>query len=258
MDYIVTIIIGLVAGYLSGQFGIGGGFLMQPALRLVLGVPALVSLGTPIPVFIASAITGAINYYRSGFTDVGLAIYLSIFGIAGTVLGSYATSFVNGDILLLATAIILMITSFRYILATERGPGAGVSFISPKRGIAVAASSIGFFVGFFSGFLGLGGGFLLVPILTIVFKKDIKTAIGTSLLVIIAYAIPGGITHFLLGHVDPVLSSLLVVGIVPGAYIGSKVAIRLPEKILRRLFGIFLFTVAFYFAFFEVRILFGR
>lgn len=98
---------------------------------------------------------------------------------------------------------------------------------------------------------------MLVPVLTIVFNRGIKTAIGTSLLVIIAYAIPGGITHFLLGHVDLVLSILLVVGIVPGAYVGSKVAIRLPEKILRRLFGIFLFTVAFYFAFFELRILLG-
>jgi len=257
MDYIVTIIIGLVAGYLSGQFGIGGGFLMQPALRLVLGVPALVSLGTPILVFIASAATGATNYYRSGFTDVRLAIYLSSFGVIGTVLGSYATSFVNGDLLLFITAIILMTTSFRYIIAIEQGAGGGVSFITPERGIAVAASSIGFFVGFFSGFLGLGGGFLLVPVLTIVFNRDIKTAIGTALLVIIAYAIPGGITHFLLGHVDPVLSVLLVVGIVPGAYIGSKVAIRLQEKILRRLFGVFLFTVAFYFALFELRILLG-
>jgi len=263
MDYIIPVIIGLLAGYFSGQFGIGGGFLMQPALRLVIGAPALVSLGTPIPVFIVSAITGAYNYYRSGFVDLKLAFYLSLFGVIATIAGSYATTLVIGDLLLLVTAIVLMATSFRYILAGKRAPGKRApgeskNGVSLKKGVATTASITGAFVGFFSGFLGLGGGFLLVPALTIIFNKDIKTAIGTSLVVIIAYAIPGGITHFQLGHVDSQLAVLMAVGIVPGAYIGSKVAIGLPEALLRRLFGIFLFTVAAYFAVFEIMVLLGR
>lgn len=257
MDYIIPIIIGFFAGYFSGQFGIGGGFLMQPALRLVVGVSALISLGTPIPVFIVSAATGAYNYYRNNLIDMRLAFYLSITGVVGTVIGSHATVFVRGDLILLITAIILIVVSFRYMLSAREKTKTKAPNTGPKEMVIPMALATGVITGFLSGFLGLGGGFLLVPVLTIIFNKDIKTTIGTSLLVIIAYAIPGGITHYLLGHVDPLLALLLAVGTVPGAYIGSRVAIGLPEKLLRQLFGIFLLVVAVYFAIFELLVLIG-
>lgn len=256
MSLIIPVIIGLVAGYLSGQFGIGGGFLMQPALRLIVGTTALVSLGTPIPVIIVSAITGSYNYYRNGFIDWRLAPYLFVSGIVSSVLGSLVTKAVNGELLLLITAVALMLTATRFIRGSKRAE-AGEAGGIPEEKLSLAASITGFVAGFFSGLLGLGGGFLLVPALTIIFRKDMKTALGTSLFAIIAYSIPSAITHYYLGHVNPLLALLLAIGIIPGAYIGSKVAIGLPEDLLRRLFGIFLFVVAFYFAFFEARMLFG-
>lgn len=257
MDFILPIVIGFVAGYLSGHFGIGGGFLMQPALRLIVNMPALISLGTPIPVIVVSAVTGGYNYYRGGFIDFRLALYLSITGIFGTIIGSLATAIIEGDLLLLLTAIALMLTSVRYILENQRNSSDNELADGSDNKSVTKALVIGFIAGFLGGLLGLGGGFLLVPALTIIFKKDIKTAIGTSLFVIIAYAIPGAATHYLLGHVNLLLALLLAVGIVPGAYLGSKVAIGLPEAILRRMFGILLFGVSLYFAVFEIRVLLG-
>lgn len=228
---------------------------MQPALRLLLGMPALISLGTPIPVIVLSGITGSYNYYRGGYIDIKLAPYLSISGIAGSVLGSLATGVINGDIILLITAVALAVTALRFILSIEKS----AQNVSPPakssgRG-AVAALLTGLIAGFLAGFLGLGGGFLLVPALSIIFKKDMKTSLGTSLLVIIAYSIPAAATHFLLGHVDLLLAALLAVGIIPGAYLGSRVAISLPEALLRKLFGIFLLLVSLYFAGFEISVL---
>lgn len=259
MDYFTPIAIGFLAGYLSGQFGIGGGFLMQPALRLIIGTPALISLGTPIPVIVVAATTGTYNYFRSGFVDLKMAAYLAVFGLVGSVLGSLATAFIEGDLLLFITALVLMLTSSRFILGggQKQTTEKKVSRVECEAGFNVAVIGVGIVAGFLAGLLGLGGGFLLVPALTFIFNKDIKTALGTSLLVIIAYSIPASITHYLLGHVNLLLAMLLVIGIIPGAYIGSRVAIGLPEHILRRLFGIFLFSVALYFAIFEARILLG-
>jgi hypothetical protein len=120
-----------------------------------------------------------------------------------------------------------------------------------------AALGVGAVVGFLTGLLGLGGGYILIPTLTLVFKRDMKTAIGTSLLVIIAYAVPGAATHLYLGHVDVLIALLLAIGVIPGAYLGSKIAIGLPEDVLRRSFGVFLLGVSIYFGVFEIKNLIG-
>ncbi|HEY3375201.1 MAG TPA: sulfite exporter TauE/SafE family protein [Candidatus Aquicultor sp.] len=257
IDIIGPILIGFFAGYLSGQFGVGGGVLMTPALRLILGTPALVAVGTPVPVIIVSAVTGAATYYRNGYVDLRLARDLAITGMIGAALGAYTTRFVNGDIILLITAAVFIFIALNYI--TGRGESAVIweRFTAARSHAVITSALIGMFVGFYSGFLGLGGGFLLVPALTIIFGKDIKTAFGTSLVVIIAYAIPGTIVHFLLGHIQPLLVLLLSIGIIPGAALGSRIAIGLPEATLRRMFGFLLLVIALYFGIAEIRQLFA-
>lgn len=226
---------------------------MQPGLHILVGVPSLVAVGTPIPVIIISGITGALNYHRSGYVDKHLGRYLAVSGVISALIGAYLTKFVDGELILLLTAIVFMAVALRFLSSKQDGATSEVQR-RPKESIALV-SAVGAVVGFYSGFLGLGGGFLLVPALTIVFKKDMKTALGTSLLVIIAYAVPSAIMHFYLGHVDVTLALLMALGIVPGAYLGSRVAISLPDVLLRRIFGFFLFVIALYFAIYEARLL---
>jgi uncharacterized protein len=258
--YLTTVIIGLLAGFFSGQFGVGGAFLMQPALRLLLNTPKLVTIGTPIPVIVVSSLTGVFNYYRSGYVDTKIAGYLAISGMAGSVFGSLATGYVNGSILLIATAIVLAVTSVRFIIAGRRRDNEVTiddedckSELSNRESYGkIVSLSIGALVGFLTGLLGLGGGYILIPTLTLLFKRGMKTAIGTSLFVIIAYAIPGAITHFKMGHVDVLVAFLLALGVVPGAYLGSKIAIGLPDRVLKQAFGVFLLIVSIYFGSYEV------
>jgi len=259
-ELLTTVGIGFVSGVLSGAFGIGGGIVTTPAIALILGAPALIAVGTPLPVIFPSAVTGAINYFKRGSLDVRAGVTCGLVGSAFAVVGALVTQFVGGTIVLLATAALILYTAVDMILQVLRPPrlgleaseerdaftetdasGAATSLPRPVAWWSYAA--IGALTGFYSGFLGLGGGFVLVPILTRWLGFDIKRAIGTSLLAIAILAIPGTITHALLGHIDWGLAAMLAIGVIPGAMLGSKIALGSSDRGLRIAFAVMLLLV---------------
>ena len=92
--------------------------------------------------------------------------------------------------------------------------------------------------GFFSGLLGIGGGIVMVPAFLYVLRVPIKQAFGTSLAVITVVAIPGTIVHGLLGHISWPLFLYLIIGVIPGAYLGARLAIKARESFLYIGFGV--------------------
>src|SRR5204863_422138 len=126
----------------------------------------------------------------------------------------------------IVTAVLLAIQAFRVIQGGEhdvrpRGTTPGTSY-------AIA----GFAAGFVSGLLGVGGGIIMVPILTTILGMPLKRALGTSLVVISAIVVPGTIVHALLGHIDWAIFLVLTVGVVPGARIGATLALRAKDRTL--------------------------
>jgi hypothetical protein len=113
----------------------------------------------------------------------------------------------------------------------------------PARHRLAGLVALGVVTGLYSGFLGLGGGFVVVPSLVRWFGVDIKRAIGTSLVVVSVLAIPGSITHFALGNIDLELAALLAIGVVPGALLGAKVAARVRARTLKIAFAVLLVAV---------------
>ena len=258
-ELLTTVGIGFVSGVLSGAFGIGGGIITTPAIALILGAPALVAVGTPLPVIFPSAVTGAINYFRRGSLDVRAGVTCGLVGSAFAVAGELVTQFVGGTVVLLATAALILYTAVDMILQVLLPPRLGLEASEEREAFAAADApavtssprpvawwsyaAIGALTGFYSGFLGLGGGFVLVPILTRWLGFDIKRAIGTSLLAIAILAIPGTITHALLGHVDWGLAAMLAIGVIPGAMLGSKMALGSSDRALRIAFALMLLVV---------------
>ena len=283
-ELLTTFGIGLVSGVLSGAFGIGGGIITTPGIRLLLGAPALVAVGTPLPVIFPSAITGALNYHRRGMLDARVAMWCGGFGSLFAVLGAIATRWAGGTVVLLATAALLLYTAGDMVLQVIRPPRLGLeaseerdAFASTDEpGIAreeggaegVGEPSvllprpprlrstptptptplwkfalIGALTGSYSGFLGLGGGFVLVPLLTRWLGFSVKRAIGTSLAAITILAVPGTITHALLGHVDWRIAATLVVGVVPGAWFGARITLGSSDRAVRIGFAIMLVVV---------------
>jgi len=105
-------------------------------------------------------------------------------------------------------------------------------------------AGIGLAAGFVSGLLGVGGGIIIVPLLSGILRMPLKRALGTSLLAIVALVIPGTIVHAALGHIDWAIFAALTLGAVPGARIGARLALGARERTLRLLVGSFLLVVA--------------
>jgi len=248
--HLITLVIGFVSGIFSGAFGIGGGIITTPAIRLILGAPALVAVGTPLPVILPSAITGAVSYARRGSADARAGVMLGLSGALTAVLGAWLTEFAGGRAVLLATAALVIYTAADMVLQVYAPPaapvassGEGAEAEAVRRPATAAIVAIGAVTGLYAGFLGLGGGFILVPMLTRWVRFDIKRAIGTSLFAIAILSIPGTVTHSLLGHIDWGIALVLTVGVVPGALLGARISLGAADRNIRIAFAVMLLVV---------------
>lgn len=254
-DGLFTAALGFAAGMLSGAFGIGGGIVTTPVMRLLLGAPALVAVGTPLPVIIPTAIAGAWSHHRSGTADVRAGVILGVAGSVTAVVGAWSTGLVGGSTVLIATAVLIVWSAGDMVLQALRPPVppaslGGVGEVPGRRTASLIA--VGLLTGLFSGFFGLGGGFVIVPLLTRWLHFSVKRAVGTSLVGVALLAVPGTITHAVLGHVDWALAAALAIGVVPGALVGAHFVRRARDNTIRISFAAFLIVVALWLAVSEI------
>lgn len=251
-EWALTLAIGFGSGVLSGMFGIGGGALTTPALRMVLGTSALVAVGTPLPVIVPSAITGAIAYTRRGLADVRSGVAIALTGAPLAVAGAFSAARVGGRAVLVITAVLIVYMAVDMTLqalsasraeARDADSAATRETQPPPVPTFARLAVLGVVTGFYSGFLGLGGGFILVPMLTRLFRFPIKRAVGTSLVAVGILAVPGTVSHYLLGNVDVRLAALLIVGVIPGALVGARITFGATERFVRVGFAALLGTV---------------
>jgi hypothetical protein len=260
-------ITGLAAGVLSGLFGIGGGIVIAPSLKLWVGVPALVAVATPLVAIIPGSIAGASTYVRAREARLSDGFTAGLAGVPFAILGALGTKWAGGTIVLAIQAVLVLWMAGQMLVDTLRrrgnrrsGGGGGAAPAEPTL-VAEAAPAaaeidaaerphitgplvaIGAIAGLFSGFLGLGGGFVVVPLLVHFEQFSMKRAVGTSLITIAFLAVPSAITHAVLGHIDWALGLALIVGIVPGALVGARLSLGSNERGLRLAFAGLLIVV---------------
>ncbi len=244
-SWLPAVAIGFAAGYLSGQFGIGGGIITTPAIRLLLGGSELIAVGTPLPVIIPTAISGLVEYARRGLLDVRAGLSIGFIGAGFSVLGAWLTSLTGGDLVLYVTAALIVWMAIDMLhLAVRPAPAAhSAANAQGRRESWVWLAGIGVVTGLYSGFLGVGGGFVVVPALVRFLGFDAKRAVGTSLIAVLLLAVPGTVTHYLLGHIDVPIALGLSLGVIPGAMIGARVTAAIKERTLRIAFAAMLLGV---------------
>ena len=234
----VGIVAGFAAGLLSGAFGVGGGIITTPVIAVLLGGTPIQAIATPLPVIFPTAIVGANNYRRAGQLSLRAAGWAIGPGCVGAVVGAQLTEVINAHSLLLVTAVLLAWQAVRVIIGhetPERPRGSPPGWQYALAGLAA---------GLVSGLLGVGGGIVMVPLLTGLLGMPLKRALGTSLLIIVVLVIPGTIVHAWHGNIDWGIAAVLAVGVSPGAWIGSKIALTAKDRTLRIAVGSFLMAVA--------------
>jgi uncharacterized membrane protein YfcA len=269
---------GLAVGFISGMFGIGGGFLMTPLL-IFIGVPPSVAVASVTTHIAASSFSGALSYWRKRAIDIALALMLLGGGFVGTAVGVWLFTKLRtldqldlviglSYVTLLSVVGGLMINeSARAILRERHGmppvirrPGShtwfhGLPFkFRFKRSkiyvSAIPVWAIGFVIGFIGAIMGIGGGFLLVPMLIYLLRVPTATVIGTSMVLTLVTMASATVMHAATNHqVDAVLAFILMIGGVVGATFGARTGQRMRGERLRLLLGLLVLAVGLRFAY---------
>lgn len=238
IDVVLGLLIGAVAGVLSGLFGVGGGIVMTPGIQVLLATSPIVALATPLPVIFPTALTGAYTYARASEVDLRAAAWMCVSGLGGAAAGAWLTEAVDTHLLLVVTALLL---GWQAVGIVRDRPAAAEGSC---RADPSAYLAIGLVAGLVSGLLGIGGGLVMVPALTRWLGMPLKRALGTSLATIVALVVPGAAVHAALGNIDWAVGLTVAAGAVPGARVGARVALGTRERTLRTLVGSFLLIVA--------------
>ncbi|HNB22066.1 MAG TPA: sulfite exporter TauE/SafE family protein [Candidatus Melainabacteria bacterium] len=259
LSFIVkALVIGLLTGLMSGCFGVGGGILCTPLVRMFLNIDPHVAVGTTMALIIPTSVAGAINYIKRKQFDQVMAAKLAPTAVLGTVAGAAATQYVEGQVLMLLFALLVCIAgvdlSFSIGENLKKQREKEAATINSKEAVLPSGNKeaanglgpyiVGLSAGLFAGFFGVGGGFLMVPCLLYFYRFSVKAAFGTSLIVIAAVSIPGTLSHFALQHVDIALALLMIAGSIPGSIIGSALALKLKDSFLRRGFGVIMLIMS--------------
>ena len=263
-------ILSLVVGVLSGLFGVGGGFLMTPLL-ILMGIPPAVAVASEANHILAASVSGFLAHMRRKNFDFLMGIILLTGGVAGSILGvfllKYLLSIGYEKIFISISYVLILIVVGFYMLkesisslknisdgkikklhdhAWFHGLPFKLKFRKSHLYISVLPPIIiGLIAGILSSVMGVGGGFILIPAMIYILGMPTQIVVGTSLMQIIFVTLVSTIMHSYINQtVDVVLSSLLLLGAVIGAQIGTRVMIRLKGEQIRFLFAIIIILVA--------------
>ncbi len=236
----------LLIGVLLGMLGGGGSVLLVPVLLYVLKLSPKDALATSQLVMAVTTLVAMLLHARAGRVVFATGVIFGLSGMVGSYLGGRVAHHIPAK-LLLAGFVVLMVTSAVQMLRAKRsasGDGGGSDADSTNAASWPMGAAIGFPTGLIAGMLGAGGGFLVVPALTLFGGLTMPQAVGTSLLVIAMQSFAGAMGY--LGHatVDGKLVSVLASSMSASSLIGGILSQRVPALFLRRLFALLLLSVA--------------
>ncbi|MEX2303981.1 MAG: sulfite exporter TauE/SafE family protein [Bryobacterales bacterium] len=232
-----ALLLAAAIGVSLGAFGAGGSIITLPVLVYVAGIPAHTAISMSLVIVGATSMFGAYLHYRHGQVYARAVMMLGSAGMAGAFLGSSLTHLVSEKVLMLAFAL-LMLGSGTAML--RRKPDANLlPRCSPPRCLSIGAA-----VGVMTGFLGVGGGFLIVPALIIFGGLAPKTAVGSSLAIIGLNSAAGLLGHLRYSEVDWRLTSAFLAVAVVGMAMGARICTQISQQALQRTFAWFIIAVA--------------
>ncbi len=278
----VSLAVGFGVGILSGLLGIGGGTILVPTFKLGYAMDPIACTATSLFTIIPTSLSGAVSHIRNKTCIPKLGVLAGLGGAVTSPIGVWLATRSADWMIMAAAAVIIAYSSFTMLQKALRMPAARLraegaarrdaaagtapavgdaangdrpdpaspeppavapTFAPTGRDLALGAA-IGALAGIASGYVGVGGGFLMVPLMLQLLRAPMKLVSGTSLIAVMILAVPGVIYQAVLGNIDWVAGVFVACGSIPGAAIGARLVSRVPERTLRFIFSALLFVAA--------------
>ncbi|MEY4361284.1 MAG: hypothetical protein RL391_590 [Actinomycetota bacterium] len=234
-----TIAVGILAGLLSGLFGVGGGILVVPALILVLKLDPRRASGTSLGAVLPISISSLLTYWSHDNVDWTMAMWLAIGAVMGAVYGTKLIHVLPRKTLGYLFATVLFATAVRLYIPTDAEGRSEILWVA-----AVALILIGFVTGVLAGLLGIGGGVVMVPVMIVAFSELPVVAKGTSAAVILPTSIIGTWRNSVSNNIDHRVATIVGLAGVPTAIVGGTIADYMSKDVSNALFATLVLIVA--------------
>ncbi|MCD4650831.1 MAG: sulfite exporter TauE/SafE family protein [Candidatus Cloacimonetes bacterium] len=256
MEMILLLLTGLLAGVLSGMFGIGGGVMIVPALMFIAGFAQLEANGTCLAALLPPVgILAVIAYYKVKLLHIKSSLLIAAGLLGGGFLGALLAHSLSSMLLKQLYGFFLLYLSIRFLKPEEWIPA-----FNRNRNIKTHVCRkpedlhwwglliLGLLSGVVSGLFGIGGGAVIVPMLTSVFRLNHKRAIAISLGALLGpVGLISTISYYQAGHLNITMAIPVAVGLLSGALLGAKITIGISGERTKQLYGGFIFLIAIYF-----------
>ncbi|MGN6763416.1 MAG: sulfite exporter TauE/SafE family protein [Leifsonia sp.] len=255
MSVVLAVVLGAIIGLSLGALGGGGSILTVPALVYILGQSAHQAVAESLIVVGVTSIVAAISHARAHHVRWGTGAVFGVLGVVTSYLGSALSALIDPNLLLLAFAALVLIAAVA--MWTRTRPKGGKEAAPPtrlpsdgrwNRAATLRVVSSALIVGFLTGFLGVGGGFVIVPALVLSLGMEMPIAVGTSLLVIAINCAVSLVPHLGTATIDWKIVIPFTLGAVAASLGGKLVADKASGKWLTRSFVFLLIAVAIYVA----------
>ena len=264
-ELLEILLVSILAGLVGAVFGLGGGVLIIPFLTLVEGIPVPLAVGASLVSVVATSSASAATYVQDRLTNLRLGMFLEVGTVAGAITGAYVSILLPNPVLLVLFGAILLYATFVIISNRRIDFPAGVvpdrlskmlrlaseypdkvTRLNIKYDVTRTRQTLGisYVAGIVSGLLGIGGGAISVPTMNLLSKVPIKVASATSNFMIGVTAAASGSVYFLRGDVHPLLVAPLMIGVVGGAFVGTRVLQVTAPRRVKVAFGILLGVVS--------------
>jgi uncharacterized membrane protein YfcA len=246
----VIILFGLGVGLLVGATGMGGGSLMTPLLILLFGINPVVAVGTDLAYGAVTKTLGGLRHLRAGTVQLGLVGWLALGSCPGSLVGvwlldrlrdAFGDSFDTFMLVSIAAALLLIgaLILWRALGSATAAARERADFALERRH-KIAAVALGAFVGFVLGITSAGSGTLISIGLIVGFRLTPRRVVGTDVVHAALLLWVAALAHLVSGNIDFGLMGTILIGSIPGVWVGTALAVRLPERGLRPALGIVL------------------
>jgi uncharacterized membrane protein YfcA len=248
----LALILSGAIGVSLGMLGGGGSILAVPMLVYVAGVAAQDAVAMSLAIVGATSAIASVLHGQQGRLNYKVAAIFGGAGMVGAFIGAKFTHLVSNAVLLLLFAALMLVVGTLMLVRPQREPASASTHHTTSLPRVLLA---GIGVGVVTGFLGVGGGFLIVPALVFFTALPMHVAVGTSLLVIAINSAAGFVGHLDQGNIPMALTVAFTVAAIAGTFVGARVAAYIPAQHMRRVFAGFVMLVALFLIMANYRVL---